>query len=99
MTIARPSSIDMGRNPEVLRLKPLGRIEQQHHHLGKVDRAQAIGDGQLFELVLDLGALAHTGCVDQFDSPPLPLPGHGNGIARDPGLGTGDQPVIARASG
>ena len=56
---------DMVRDLQILHLKTFGRIQQQHHHFGKVDGMARVGHGQLFELVLYLGTLAHPCGVDQ----------------------------------
>ena len=65
MISARPSSIDLVGDPQVLRFEPARGVEQQHHDLGIVDRAAGVGGRQPLELVLDLGALAQAGGVDQ----------------------------------
>ncbi len=81
-------------------LEPAGRVEQQHHHFGKVDRVTGIGHGQLFKLVGDLGLLAHARRVDQPHRALLaafgigPFPVDRDRIAGDPGLGPGQQPVF-----
>ena len=85
---------------QVLVFQPLGRIEQQHHHLGEVDSAARIGDGELFQLVLHLGALSHAGRVDQANVARLaglgvdPLPVDRDGIAGDARFRPRQQPVL-----
>ena len=74
MTSARPSSSDLVGDAQVLRLKPARRVEQQHHDLGVIDRAAAVGRRQLLQLVLDLGALPQAGGIDQPHRPAVPLP-------------------------
>ena len=80
---------------EILHLEPARRVEQQHHHFGMVDRSLGVPHRQLFELVLDLGAFAQTGGVDQPHRPVVPVPVDGDRIARDAGLGPGDHPLLA----
>ena len=82
--------------------EPLGRIEQQHDDLGEIDGPARIGNRQFLELVDHAGTLAHAGGVDQADLAGLvglgiePFPVDGDGIAGDPGLGTGQQAVFAQ---
>ena len=100
MTSARPSSSTWSAILRSCDLEPAGGVEQQHDDFGEIDRAAGVGDRELLELVLDLGLLAHAGGVDQPDRPHLavrvgPLPVDGDRIARDPGLGPGEQPVLA----
>jgi hypothetical protein len=72
------------------------RIEHDHHNFGKADGAQRIGDGKFFELFLDAGLAAQSGGVEQLDLAALPFEIHGNGIAGDAGLGSGQQPFLAQ---
>ena len=86
---------DLVGDPEVLRFEAPGRVEQQNDDLGIIDRALGIGGGQPLELVLDLRALPQARGIDQLDLPALPFPVEADRIARDPGLGPGDHPLLA----
>ncbi len=83
-------------------LEPLRGVEQQHHHFGEIDRAMGIGDRHFLQLVLHLGALAHACGVDQVDVALFaglgvgPLIVDRDRIAGDPGLGPGQQAVLAQ---
>ena len=79
---------------QILRFEPQSRVEHQHDDLGEIDRVKTIGDRKFLELVVDLGAFAHAGRVDQFNRPTLPFPGNVDRIARNPRLRPGDQPVL-----
>ncbi len=84
---------------QVLDLEPARAVEQQHDHLGEIDRAAGVGDRELLELVLDLGLLAHPRGVDQPHRPHLavrrlPFPVDRDRIAGDPGFRPGDQPFL-----
>ena len=62
---------------QVLRFEAARRVEQQDDDLGIIDRAPGVGGGQALELVLDLGALAQAGGVDQADRRGPPIPSRG----------------------
>ena len=72
-----------------------GGVEQQHDDFGIIDRAAGVGGRQPLELVLDLGALAQARGVDQAHRPAVPFPVEADRIARDPGFGAGDHPLLA----
>jgi hypothetical protein len=55
----------------------------------------ASADGEFLELFLDAGLAAQSGGVEQLDLAALPFEIHGNGIAGDARLGSGQQPVLA----
>ena len=101
----------MIRDPKVLGLQPLGRIEQQDHHFGKIHRVASIGDRQLLQLVIDLGTLAHAGGVDQPDRAVgldaielfflgqlviMPDPVDRDAVAGNARFRTGDHPVFVQ---
>ena len=65
MTSARPSSITWSAILRSCDFEPARGVEQQHDDLGVIDRAPGVGGRQPLELVLDLGALAQAGGVDQ----------------------------------
>ena len=77
MTSARPSSSTWAAILRSCDFEPAGGVEQQHDDLGKIDRAAGVGGRQLLELVVDLGALAQAGGVDQPHRPALPIPSRG----------------------
>ena len=52
---------------QILLLERDRRVEQHHHDLGEADRAQRVGDRELFELVLDAGAAAQARGVEQLE--------------------------------
>ena len=58
-TSARPSCSTRVGDAQILRLEPARRVEQQHDDFGEIDRVERVGDRQLLQLVLHLGALAH----------------------------------------
>ena len=52
-------------DPQILRLQPERRIEQQHDNLGEIHRMQCIRDGEFLQFILHLGLLAQAGGIDQ----------------------------------
>ena len=80
---------------QVLLLERDRGVEEHHHHLGEAHGAQAIGDRELLQLVVDAGAAAHAGGVVQLDPTAAPFPVEGDRIAGDAGLGPDEQAVLA----
>ena len=86
----RPALLESGvGDSQILRLEPQRRVEQEHDDLGEIHRPARVGDGELLKLVLDLGALAHAGGVDQADRP---LAAIGDRVRLEP---PGRAPVLA----
>ena len=82
------------RNLQVLLFKRDGRIKDDDHHFSKTDGAQCIGDRKFLELFLNPGLAAHPCGVEQLDLAVLPLEINGDGIARNPGFRSGQQPFL-----
>src|SRR5439155_6852020 len=62
----RPALLeDVVGDAQVLRLEATGAVKEEDDDLGEIDRAERVGDGELLELVLDLGLLAHARRVDE----------------------------------
>jgi hypothetical protein len=91
----RPAFLEHLRGDlQILDLEPAGGVQEEDHNLRHVDGAAGVGRGQFLELVLDLGALAKSGGVDQLDPAALPFPVDADAVAGDPGFGAGDHPVF-----
>ena len=76
-------------NPEVLLFKAFLPIEQEDHHLGKVDRPLGVGSRKPFDPVGHFGAAAQPGGIDQPEGLPLVFPIDRYGIAGDARLRPG----------
>ncbi len=89
---------------KVLRLKAARGIEQKHDDFGEVHSVQAVRNGELFELVLHFGALAHAGRVDQADGAGVgfliarvgPFPVDRDRVTGDARFRAGQQAVFAQ---
>ena len=98
-TSARPSCRTLSAIFRSCDLEPARAVEQQHDHLGEIDRAAGIGDRQLLELVVDLGLLAHAGGVDQPHRAVLPSGAfHSQSTAIESRVIPASGPVISRSS-
>ena len=79
----------------ILFLERLFRIHQQHHHFGEANGIEGVGDGQLFELLLDAGATPHASGV--VDAEALAVPGQldRDGVPSNAGFRPRQQPLLA----
>ena len=70
-------------------------IHQQHHHFGKADGVDGVGDGKLFQLLLDARRPPQARGVVQAERSAPPLQLACDGVAGDAGLGAGEHAVLA----
>ncbi len=78
--------------------RPCVSVHHQHHHLGKADGAQRVGDGELLELALDLGPPPQPGGVDELHRAAAIVPERGDGVAGGAGLRAGEHAILAEQS-
>ncbi len=81
---------------QILLLERDRGVQQYHHDLGKLDRAQPVRHRQLFQLFLHLGLLAHARRVPDAERHAVPDFVQRDCVAGDPGLRPGQQPVLAQ---
>ena len=67
----------------------------EHHDLGEADGAERVADGELLELAVDPRLAAKPGGVEDPEMAVAPAPVDGDRVAGDPGLGAGQQPLLA----
>ena len=88
-------ALDQIGDAQILLLEAVLRIHHQHHHFGKADGAQGIGDRQLLQLLLDTRAAAQACGVEHAKRAALPDDVDGDGIPRRAGLRAGQKPLLA----
>jgi hypothetical protein len=94
-----PRARSRSASVQVLLLEGDGGVQHDDDDFGEADGAQPVGDGELFQLLLDPGSLAHAGGVEQLEfRPSAPFPFDGDGVAGDAGLGPGQQALLADRS-
>ena len=69
-------------------------VQQEHHDLGEAHRPQRVGDGELLDLLNDARPPAQARRVEDLELPPAPFGVEPDAVARDAGLGAGQQAVL-----
>ena len=79
---------------EILLLQQIGGIQHQDHHLGKADGLAGLLARKPFEALHHLAAPAQPRRIHHPHPPAAMRPLHGDRIAGDAGLGTGQEPFF-----
>ena len=66
----------------ILVCDPLNRIDEEQHHIGRLDGLQCFHHGELFNGLKDLAFASQTCGINQLEFLPTALKGHGDRIAR-----------------
>ena len=90
-----PLALDQVGDAQILFLERPFRIHQQDHHLGEANGIERVGNGQLFELLLDPGPAPHPCGIVHAEALAVPGQFDRDRIAGDAGLRTGQQPLLA----
>ena len=80
---------------QILLLERDRGVEQQNDDLGEADRAQRVGDRELFQLLGHARLATQPGGVEQLQLAIAPGGLQADGIARQARLGAGQQPILA----
>ena len=71
------------------------RIDQHHHDIREFDRTDRVCRRKLLEFVLNIGPLAQARSIEDFHAAAVPGEVDADGISRDAGLGSRQQPLFA----
>ena len=69
-------------------------VEHEHDHFRETHRPQRVGDGELLDLAHDARPSAQASGVEDLELPPAPFGVKPDTVARDAGLGAGQQAVL-----
>ena len=70
------------------------RVEHEHDHFRETHRPQRVGDGELLDLLDDARPPAQARRVEDLELAPAPFGVKPDAVARDAGLGAGQQAVL-----
>ena len=95
---ARPSSMTCAAILRSCGFQSPRSVEQQDDNLGIIDRPPRVRRREPLELIVDLGPFPKARSIDEPHRAAFPLPMQADRIARDPGFGAGNHPLLAEHS-